>query len=111
MVLGRGAVLRPSLKYKLNVNISTKLDLVGAHDELDMVLLSNNCIEAKGCTVENSKLYEDNNSAILMENNVRSPSSKKTKHIKLRYFLLGIRFFKVTWSRYTFQHSKCGHMC
>ena len=35
-----------------------------------------------------SLLYQDNMSAILLENNGRASSSKQTKHIKVQYFLI-----------------------
>jgi hypothetical protein len=35
-----------------------------------------------------SLLYQDNMSAILLETNGRASSSKRTKHIKVKYFLI-----------------------
>jgi hypothetical protein len=35
-----------------------------------------------------SLLYQDNMSAILLETNGRASSSKKTKHIKVKYYLI-----------------------
>ena len=39
--------------------------------------------------MEHGKLYQDSNSAILMENNGIASSSKLTKHIKARFFNKG----------------------
>ena len=45
-------------------------------------------IEAQGYTVEHNILYQDNKSTILLAANGRSSSSKRTKHIEHRFFLI-----------------------
>jgi hypothetical protein len=48
-----------------------------------------------------SLLYQDNMSAILLETNGRASSSKRTKHIKVKYFLIKD---KVDREEITIQH-------
>jgi hypothetical protein len=45
-------------------------------------------IEAQGFNVEESILYQDNLSAMLLEKNGKQSSSKRTKHIRVRYFFI-----------------------
>jgi len=42
----------------------------------------------QGYDMDPSLLYQDNMSAILLETNGRASSSKRTKHIKVKYFLI-----------------------
>jgi hypothetical protein len=42
----------------------------------------------QGYDMDPSLLYQDNMSAILLETNGRASSSKQTKHIKVKYFLI-----------------------
>ena len=51
-------------------------------------------MEAQGYHVEDNILYQDNRSAILLETNGKASSSKRTKHIKIRYFFISDRVNK-----------------
>ena len=42
----------------------------------------------QGYDMDPSLLYQDNMSAILLETNRRASSSKRTKHMKVKYFLI-----------------------
>ncbi len=55
----------------------------------------------QGYDMDPSLLYQDNMSAILLETNGRASSSKQTKHIKVKYFLIKD---KVDWEEITIQH-------
>ena len=88
IILGKGVALNFSPKQKLNVKRSTEWYLVRAHNGLSVVLWRNNFMEAQGCTVEQNNLYQYNNSNILMEKNGRASVSKRTEHIKARYFFI-----------------------
>lgn len=88
MSLGRGAPMSFSWKQKLNVRSSCEGELVGIDDALPHILWARYFIEAQGYTVEQNVMYQDNKSTILLANNGRWSSSKRTKHIKLRYFFI-----------------------
>ena len=62
--------------------------LVGIDDALPFILWARYFIEAQGYSVEQNILYQDNKSTILLANNGRWSSSKRTRHIKSRYFFI-----------------------
>ena len=45
-------------------------------------------LEAQGLVVRSSVLHQDNKSAILLEKNGKASSSKRTRHINIRYFFV-----------------------
>ena len=88
MSLGKGAPISFSRKQKLNVRSSCEGELVGVDDAMAWILWCKYFIEAQGYTVEQNILYQDNKSTILLATNGRWSSSKRTKHIKSRYFFV-----------------------
>jgi hypothetical protein len=48
-------------------------------------------MEAQGYKVNENIVYQDNQSAILLERNGKASSSKHTKHINVRYFFVNDR--------------------
>jgi hypothetical protein len=88
MSLGRGAIIGMSKKQKLNTKSSTECELVGVDDASPQMLWTRYCIEGKGYGIKASILNQDNLSAILIEKNGRASSSKRTKHINVRYFFI-----------------------
>ena len=61
---------------------------MGANDFLPQVLWTRYFLEAQGYAVSENVLYQDNQSAILLEKNGRGSSSKRTRHINIRYFFI-----------------------
>jgi hypothetical protein len=55
----------------------------------------------QGYDMEPSLLYQDNMSNILLKTNGRASSSKQTKHIKVKYYLIKD---KVDWGEVTIEH-------
>ena len=45
-------------------------------------------MEAQGYHVKDTIVYQDNQSAILLEKNGRASSGKRTRHINIRYFFV-----------------------
>ena len=88
MSLGKGSPYSSSNKQKLVTRSSTECELVGVHDVLPQVLWTRNFLEAQGYKVTDTVLYQDNKSAMLLENNGRMSSTKRTKHIEVRYFYI-----------------------
>jgi hypothetical protein len=86
MSLGQGMALSYSWKQKINTKSSTKAELVGVDDSLGCILWARSFIQEQGFNMEALLLYQDNMSAMLPEINGRASSSKRTKHIKLKYF-------------------------
>jgi hypothetical protein len=77
-----------SWKQKINTKSSTEAELVGVDDLLGYILWARYFMIEQGYDMDPSLLYQDNMSAILLETNRRASSSKWTKHIKLKYFLI-----------------------
>jgi hypothetical protein len=51
-------------------------------------------MKAQGYNVKDNVLFQDNNSSILLENNGKASSRKRTKHINIRYFFITDRVRK-----------------
>lgn len=61
-----------SAKQKLNTNkSSTEAELVGVNDVIPQVLWTRYYLEAQGFTVSDALVYQDNQSAILLETSKR----------------------------------------
>ena len=88
MSFGQGKALSYSWKHKINTKSSTEAELVGVDDMLGYILWARYFMVEQGYDMEPSLLYQDNMSAILLETNGRASSSKRTKHIKVKYYLI-----------------------
>ena len=86
--MGHGSIYSNSLKQKLVARSSTEAELVGVHDILPQILWTRNFLILQGYPVQKNIVYQDNMSAMLLENNGRKSSTKRTKHIELRYFFI-----------------------
>ena len=92
--MGHGSIYSNSLKQKLVARSSTEAELIGVHDILPQILWTRNFLMSQGYPVQKNVVYQDNMSAMLLENNGRKSSTKRTKHIELRYFLYTIKYYK-----------------
>ena len=88
LTMGRGYPITTSTKQKLNTRSSTESELVGVDDAMPSVLWTRLFLEAQGYGVNENIVYQDNKSAILLEKNGKASSSKRTKHINIRYFFV-----------------------
>ena len=93
MSLGVGLVYSSSKKQKLNTKSSTEAELVGADDVLPQALWTRYFLEEQGYGVTTT-LYQDNQSAIKLESNGKSSSTKRTRHLNIRYFFITDRISK-----------------
>lgn len=87
-MIGKGALYAFSNKQRINTRSSTEAELVGVNDAMGMILWVRNFMEAQGYTVTDNVVFQDNQSAILLEKNGRMSSSKKTRHIEIRYYFV-----------------------
>jgi hypothetical protein len=88
MSLGKGSVYASSLRQKLNTRSSTEAELVGVDDAMGMILWTRLFLQNQGYEVRTTKIYQDNQSAVLMECNGKRSSTKRTRHIDIRYFFI-----------------------
>ena len=87
MTMGKGGIHNKSTKQKINGKSSTEIEVIGVDDVLPQVLWTNYFMRAQGWSF-NTKIYQDNNSAILLEKNGKLSSSNRTKHINVRYYFI-----------------------
>ena len=88
MSLGKGSVYSTSAKQKMNSRSSTESEVIGVYDVMPQMLWTAQFIEAQGFPIKETVLYQDNMSAILLEKNGRLSSTKRTKHMNIRYFYI-----------------------
>jgi hypothetical protein len=94
--MGQGALMSMSLKQKINTKSSTEAELVGVDDamnfiewiqlfvEQQLVLLNKDSVLNK---IGNEIIIQqDNTSTIQLVNNGKQSSTKRTRHINIRYF-------------------------
>ena len=89
MSMGNGSVFSGSWKQKLVTRSSTESEVVGVFDVLPQVLWTKKFLEDQGVEVTETILYQDNMSSMLLERNGRQSSTKRTKHMDIRYFYVG----------------------
>jgi hypothetical protein len=85
---GQGMPISFSRKQKLNTRSSTKSEIVGVDDAMPSVTWTRYFLEEQGYDMEPSLIYQDNKSAMLLEQNGRAFSAKRTKHINVRYYFV-----------------------
>ena len=57
-------------------------------DIIAQILWTNYFMRAQGWNIDGTIVYQDNKSAILLENNGKLSSSNRTKHINVRYYFV-----------------------
>jgi hypothetical protein len=88
MTLGKGAIYGTSTRQKINTKSSTEAELVGLNDVMPQVLWTRYFLEAQGYGVNESIVYQDNKSTILLAENGKASSGRRTRHINIRYFFV-----------------------
>jgi Reverse transcriptase (RNA-dependent DNA polymerase) len=88
MSMGKGCAYAISRRQRLNTTSSTEAELVGVSDVMGLILWTRRFLQAQGYTVSDNVVYQDNQSAMLLQNNGRMSSSKRTRHIDIRYFFV-----------------------
>ena len=84
--LGKGSFISTSIKQRLNARSSIETELVATDDLMPHLFWNNYFLECQGYNINSTIMYQDNQLAILLENNGRASSSKRTKHMNIRYF-------------------------
>ena len=88
LLLGKGAIYSGSWKQQLVSRSSTESEMVGVFDFLPQVLWTKQFLEEQGRLDTTTVVYQDNTSSILLERNGRISSTKRTKHMHIRYFYI-----------------------
>ena len=96
--LGIGCPVIVSTKQKLNTRSSAESELVGVDDLMPQILWVQLFMKAQGFKVVDNIVYQDNKSTILLDRNGRALSSKRTRHIEVRYYFATDRISKKDFS-------------
>ncbi len=88
LTMGRGFPIVASWKQKLNTKSSTESKLVGVDDMMPIMLWTRYFLLSQGYGIVENLLLQDNKSSILLEQNGKASSGKRTRHINIRYFFI-----------------------
>jgi hypothetical protein len=88
MTMGKGSIYSTANGQKLVARSSTESELIAFYDVMPQVLWTDHFLTAQGHIVKDNIVYQDNKSSILLEKNGRASSSKRTRHINIRYFFV-----------------------
>ena len=86
--MGRGFPVVTSTKNKLNILISTEAGIVRLDDCMPAVCCTSYFLEAQDCDVTEEIVYQDNQSAVLLEINGKTSCINRTKHINILFFFV-----------------------
>ncbi len=88
MTPGKGTIYGTSTRQKIDTKSSAEAELVGVNDVMPHVLWTRYFLEAQGYGVRESIMYQDNKSTILLAENGKASSGRRTRHINIRYFFV-----------------------
>jgi hypothetical protein len=91
MSLGKHSPLSGSWRQKLNTKSTTKAELVGVNDSMHAIIWTRNFLTEQGFDIKDNVVYQDNQSAMLLERNGRASSGQRTRHVNIRYFFVADR--------------------
>ena len=86
--MGKGAITSLSRKHNMNTRSSTEAEIVGANEVVGPMLWTRRFIEAQGYNVTDNILYQDNQSAILLETKGCKSAGKRSRHLNIRLFFV-----------------------
>lgn len=86
--MGKGSIYSTSTKQKMVARSSTESEVIGVHDVLPQVIWTAQFLQEQGLHINESVLYQDNMSSMLLERNGRGSSSKRTRHMNIRFFFI-----------------------
>ena len=104
--LGKGHQYSTSTKQKLNTRSSTESELVAIDDLMPSVLWTRLFLEAQGYKVRDNVILQDNKSTLLLAENGKASSGRRTKHINIRYFYMSSKVYDQTITAITYYPTK-----
>ena len=92
--MGHGVVHTKSSKQKLNTKSSTEAELVGVSEYLPYNIWTRMFLEAQDFKIRDNVIFQDNKSAMLMQNNGWNSCTGNSQHINMKYFFVKDRIDK-----------------
>jgi hypothetical protein len=83
MSLGKRYPFLSSISQKLNTKSSIEAELVGMNDGMPLVIWTRNCMMEQSYNVKDNVVYQDNQSAILLDRNGHASSGRRTRHVNI----------------------------
>ncbi len=87
LIFGKGAVTSSSTKHKIPSKSSCESKIIGIYDKIGDIW-THQFLEDQGYTIQSNIIYQDNMSTLSLAKNGYISSSKRTKHIKAKYFFV-----------------------
>ena len=91
LTLGAGGIVNVSRKQKMVSKSSMEAEFIATDDLLNPVIWTNYFLEAQGYESKDTVVLHDNKSCMLLHNNGKASSSKRTRHLNIRYYFLSDR--------------------
>ena len=88
LIIGKGAIASTSQKQGLNTRSLTEAEFVAADDMAGPMVWTQNFLEVQGYHLEDNILYQDNQSAILLESNSHRSAGRWSQHLNIRLFFV-----------------------
>ena len=88
MSMGQGAITAISRKQGMNTRSSTEAEVVAADEIVGPMLWTKQFLECQGYPIKQNILFQDNRSAMLLEQNGRKSVGKRSRHLNIRYFFV-----------------------
>jgi hypothetical protein len=88
LTMGQGFLIIASWKQKLNTKSLTESKLVSVNDMMPIMFWTHYFLLSQGYGIIENLLLQDNKSSILLEQNGKALSGKRTRHINIRYFFI-----------------------
>jgi hypothetical protein len=85
---GKGMIDGSAKGQRINTTSSTEAEVVGVHESMPAILWMRYFLDAQGYPLRPTKVHQDNLSGKQLETNGRASSSKRTRHMNIRYFFV-----------------------
>ena len=86
--MGEGALTSVSRKQGMNTRSSTEAEVVAADEVVGPMLWTEQFLTEQGYGINENILYQDNQSAMLLETNGRKSAGKRSRHLNIRFFFV-----------------------
>ena len=88
MLIGKDAASSKLIRHRINLRSSAESEIIGVENNMPGVIWTLCFFGGNGLNVNKNIVYQDNQSAIIMERNRKYLHGKKNRHIDMRYFFI-----------------------